>query len=235
MNRERGSVTALILISIAVIMVLVIAYADAYRSVRRSRAHVNFLNAVAQIQLNIRNTVNDPGSWTTTANDATNNPTMACLSSRTCALPQPPQDFVLWPAGVPSYGTLTLATYDGTNPAAGFDLDGKSCTGFSGSGSATCPIHVILKWSTPGCTPTPCDAPVTVQADVQYRPSGLAAFGTINEALLTLTFDQKLTGVSSSCTGQPPPAEVSTCASPPYSHDQLICTSTGWRCGTVYY
>ena len=232
---QRGAVTALVLIAMAVVLCLALAYANAYREVRKARSHVNFLNAVAQIQLNIRNNVNDPGSWATTIADTANNPSMACISAQSCTTPTAPTNFILWPVGVPSYTNKSLAIFDATDATAGFDLDGNSCNTFTTTGNVNCPIGITMKWSTTGCTPAPCQPPITVQADVMYRPTTFDSFGQQNEALLTLTFQQSLVGAATSCSGAPPPAELALCTPPPYPHDKLVCTAGGWRCGTVYY
>ena len=231
---QSGSAILNAVIGIAAISALSLAYANVYASVRQAQAKNDFLNTVSQIQLTIANTVNDANSWKATVGDGSHNSSMTCIASRNCTSAVAATSFVLWPASESTYASLSTAIYDGTSASRGFTLAAKPCSTFSLSGSADCPIHVTMKWSTTGCTPAPCDAPITVSINILYRPAGSSVFGQIDETRYTLSFLQASNTSIDPCAGSPPSTEVSLCATPPYSGDSLVCTGTGYRCGQVY-
>ena len=234
-GNQSGSTLLIVAVGIAIVTAVAMAYANMYASVRKVQAKVDFLNAVAQIQLTLANTANDANSWARTTSDSTNNSSMNCIQNQNCTVAVNATGFVLWPAGTTSFTNLSDAVYDGTNASSGYTLTGQPCTTFSTSGNRQCPIHVNLTWATPGCGPAPCQAPITVAAEILFRPGAGSAVGDINESHTTLSFTQNSSTSGDPCATPVPPSEVATCASPNYSNDTLICTSTGFRCGQVYY
>lgn len=222
-------------IGIAVISVLSLVYANLYSSVRQVQSKVDLLNTVAAIQLNLTNTANDARSWTATLNDTEHNASMACLRSQTCTTARSGA-LVLWSAETSNYKDLSKATYDGTNSAAGFTLSGRRCSEFTPDGNRACPLHVDLTWSTPGCSPAPCTPPVTITASIQYRPGrSFSPTLSLNEKQLKLSFVQKANASNIPCSGTVAEDEAILCTNPPVASYRLICTSTGFRCGQVYY
>jgi len=242
---ESGSVLVIVLTVTAIIAVLAVAYAESLVSAQQTRAKLAFLNLTAELQTRIRNTANDANSWTVTISDLTNNSSMACISTDSCTSPVGPTPFVLWPAGVTASHQKMLAVYDSTNPASGFTLSGKSCSSFNENGSSDCPVHVNMTWSTVGCSPAPCKAPILISADVLYRPlsvktasganSGVEALGAVNEKNLSIEFYQSSVNPSVACSGNIPPNEAALCANPPDPNDKIVCTANGFRCGQVFY
>jgi hypothetical protein len=236
LRNQMGSSILITLVAIGVISVLALAYVDLQISIKKAQARVDSLNTISQIQLNIANTMNDANSWGATIADSSHNSSMACLANQNCTAPVSSTNFVVWPAGVTNYSDLSAAVYNGISPTQGFRLNGQPCTTFSMSGNDSCPLHVDLKWSTTGCGPAPCSAPVSITANILYKPVTPGAIGLLNESLLTLTFHQRSSLTASDpCSGPAPTSEAAFCASPPYSNYRLICTSTGFRCGQVYY
>jgi hypothetical protein len=225
------------IVGISVISVLSFAYAGVYAATQKLQSKVDFLNTIAQIQLNIANTVNDSNSWQVTLSDSNHNSAMNCIATKTCTAAMEPTGFVLWPAQTTNYSDSNLAEaiYNGINPSAGYTLSGQPCSRFSASGNGSCPIHVNLKWSTPGCTPAPCSPSVEITADILFRPGANSTLGSINESHLALNFRQKSVETAIPCSGIPPAKEVALCQHPPYPGYKMYCTATGFRCGRVYY
>lgn len=234
-RNQRGSTLIAAISGIAIVSILSIAYADMYSSARKLQQRVDLLNTITQIQMNMTNTANDAKSWAASLNDSRHNPSMSCLAKDQCAAAITPTAFVLWPASVTNYEHVSNAVYDGTNASAGFTLNGQPCSTFSTSGNKDCPLHVNLKWSTPGCTPTPCQPVVTVTADILFRPGTKSSFSSVNENDLKLSFVQTSVGSPFPCSGAIPADEATLCASPPYPEDRLYCTPNGFRCGRVFY
>ena len=245
LKNDRGSVLAFALIGVVVAGVIISYVASSYASSKRVQAKINFLNLVAQLQLNIRNTVNSDPAWQTTIayppNNAVGSPTMTdCFAKFSCASPASPQKFTLWPA-LPDTTDLTQAIFDGLNSSAGFTLNGDKCDATTGGflqsaadpnfGNPKCPISVRLRWSVkPGCvSQATCIAVIT--ADILYSPGPNPPLGAINAQNYSFTFDQAGPGY---CAGAPALAEQLACTHPPSTKDYLYCTTKGWKCGQVY-
>lgn len=219
---EKGSAIVMALIAIAVVAALALGYTDVYTSTRKAQTKLNFLNTVAQIQMNIRNVVNDPASWASTVGDTNYNGT--CPGAGEAA-----RGFRLWPP-VADYSDPAKALYDGKNPSDGYTLEGRRCTGYSAQGSATCPIHLDLSWS--------CSAGVTsISTKFYFTPDASTDVGPVNEAnYLTGTFIREPAELVSSCSGLVPADVATACSSPPSGTGyQIYCTSDGWRCGRIYF
>jgi type II secretory pathway pseudopilin PulG len=230
-SSQAGSAMMMALIAIGIVAILSFTLARSFVPQTQAQTKINFLNVASQIQLQIRNASNDPQSFAATVTDTTNNPGMDCLPTNTC----PPQTartpFVLWPAGTTNFTDKAAAIYDGTNPSAGFTLDGAKCTTFSMNGNANCPLHLNLKWTTCG---TACTPAVTITADVIYRPGTSSTSFTVNDANYSLQFVQAMIGSSDPCAAAPSASEVAICQPPPYPQDKLFCLPSGWQCGQVY-
>jgi len=223
------------IIGIATVSVLALAYANSYASIRKVRASLNTLNLFSQIQLNLRNTIDDHDAWQATIADPAN-ASMSCILSRSCTSDVPPTAFTLWAPGVTNYSDRAKAVYDGQNASAGFALDGNRCFTFSASGTSACPVHVELTWQAQACSPAPCDAKISIQSKILYRPDPTtSSVLKVNESKLAILYDRKEAGSSTNCLNPASPNEALICASPPYPDDQLVCTSSGLKCGRVYY
>ena len=234
-ENQSGSTILMAVVGIAMVSMVSLAYIDIYSSTRQIQGKVNFFNTISQIQLNITNTVNDANSFAATLADSAHNSNMSCISNRNCTTAISSTGFVLWPAGTTNYSYLAQSLYDGTSPSAGYTLSGQTCSTFSMSGNSSCPIHVNLAWSTPGCAPAPCSAAVIMTANILYRPGTDSQFGSIDESQLALSFVQKSTSLAIPCSGAPPAPDAALCSSPPYPEYRLLCTATGFKCGQVYY
>ena len=232
-RNDAGSTILTAVIAIAIVSALSVLYANVYASIRQAQTKNDLLNSISQIQLTIANTANDANSWAATLGDSSHNSTMNCIALQNCTTAVGPTEFILWPASESSYTTLTNAVYNGTSASQGFTRTGQPCTTFSLSGNADCPLHVNMTWSTPSCVPGSCQ--ITITADILYRPGpGVSGAALINESRFTLSFIQASNTSNDPCASPAPPAEVSTCLTPPYPADHLICTGTGYVCGQVY-